>query len=319
VTKKQHLTRAEIVRRRRAEQAQKPSKKRGPRPMPPVTARAGAGFAPPNRKRQSNVRRRYEIALNPSEARLHAPALPAIHMGWRWVSALLSLLLVVSIYLLWTSPYFMVAEPVISGNQRLSAGEISSVLGLNGQSIFLVTPRQLERNLRHVLPELASASVTVSLPNRVSVVVSERQPLIAWQQDGGVAWIDADGIAFRPRGQVEGLITIAALGRPPAINPDAVSRDELSPPPFISTEMVAALQALAPYAPAGAPIVYDPQYGLGWNDPRGWTVHFGQGADEVALKIRIYQTMVDWLAQQGIHPVLISVAYPHAPFYRLEQ
>ena len=29
--------------------------------------------------------------------------------------------------------------------------------------------------------------------------------------------------------------------------------------------------------------------------------------------------MVDWLLQRGIRPILINVAYPNAPFYRVEQ
>ena len=37
------------------------------------------------------------------------------------------------------------------------------------------------------------------------------------------------------------------------------------------------------------------------------------------VKARVYQAMVDWLTQQGIRPTLINVAYPDAPFYRVEQ
>jgi hypothetical protein len=39
----------------------------------------------------------------------------------------------------------------------------------------------------------------------------------------------------------------------------------------------------------------------------------------VEAKILVYQAMVDWLSQRGIRPILINVAYPDAPFYRVEQ
>ena len=37
------------------------------------------------------------------------------------------------------------------------------------------------------------------------------------------------------------------------------------------------------------------------------------------LKIKVYQNMLDYLSKKKIKPVLISVEYPNAPFYRVEQ
>jgi hypothetical protein len=48
-------------------------------------------------------------------------------------------------------------------------------------------------------------------------------------------------------------------------------------------------------------------------------VVFGTSGDDVEAKALVYQAMVDWLSQRGIRPILISVAYPNAPFYRVEQ
>lgn len=322
MSKEQKLSRAEIVRQRRAaQQAKDAQKESASRSMPPVTTRAGSSSVAKKKKRKPNVRqRRYEIAVNTASENLRTVSMPFIRLEWRAASALLVILLGIGLYLLWTSPYFMVAAPQIQGNQRLGSEEISSVLNLTGESVFLLRPNQLERGLLIAYPSLASVSITVSLPNQVRIHVTERQPLIVWQQQsGGAAWIDAEGIAFLPRGQVDGLVSILALGPPPAPVVDTASASELAPPPFISPETVAALEALAPYAPQGAPIIYDPQYGLGWNDARGWSVRLGDITKDIALKLRIYETMVNWFAQHNIHPVLVSVAHPHAPFYRTEQ
>ena len=306
--KKETLTRAEAVRQRRATQ-KKPRKQRSPIAAPSAPARS------------KNLRtRRYESAtLNPAREGLRPITMPAFQWNWRIASALLAILLSISIYFAFASAYFKVAAPTISGSQRLSVGEIASTLQLNGKSIFLLTPRAIERDLQLTFPSLSSVSVHVKLPNQVYVNVTEREPLIAWhQQEGGMAWIDAEGIAFPVHGQVDGLVTITALGSPPAPLMDTATRNELAPPPFIAPEIVSALQALAPHAPQGTPIIYDPQYGLGWNDPRGWTVRFGDITDEIALKLRIYETMVAWFAENNTHPILVSVVQPHAPFYRTE-
>jgi hypothetical protein len=164
--------------------------------------------------------------------------------------------------------------------------------------------------------------VTLSLPNLVSVKVTERMPLVRWEQGGGYTWIAEDGVAFRPRGEMVGLISVVALSDPP-VEGDGLSvlsqNDPLTPAPFISVEMVQALKGLAGHVPPGVPILYDREYGFGWNDPRGWRVHFGTSASDVQLKVHVYESMVDSLSQRGIRPALINVMYPTAPYYRMSQ
>ena len=158
--------------------------------------------------------------------------------------------------------------------------------------------------------------MTVSLPNLVSVNVTERQPIIRWEQGGGYTWISEDGIAFRPHGELVGLIPVVALSAPLV---EGNESDPFTPAPFISTEMVQALKGLASHAPPGMPILYEKGYGFGWNDPRGWRAYFGVSAGDVELKIRVYEAMVNSLAQKGISPALINVMYPTAPYYRMTQ
>jgi hypothetical protein len=238
-------------------------------------------------------------------------------------------------YLFWTLPEFRVTTARVTGNQRISADEINGVLGLSGYPIFLLVSDQIEVRVLRSYPELASVEVAISLPNLVTVNVTERQPVILWQQDGGYTWIDETGTAFRPRGDTPGLIVVQALSAPPA-RPEPAPLDSsageteqaqmsapvdkpLTPAPFISEETVKALVALAPHVPSGTPILYDPATGLSWADGHGWQAVFGLSGDDTETKVLVYQAMVDWLAQRGIRPILINVAYPSAPFYRVEQ
>ncbi|GAB4504337.1 MAG: hypothetical protein Fur0043_13310 [Anaerolineales bacterium] len=334
---KERRTRADLVRQRRWEQVRRqqeqpptPSsrKPRQPRPLkktrppvrelPPLTARGVVNdFALQRRKK--SARRRFEALftlLQPAARPLSGPAFQ-LRPGWRLLSFTLVVLLAAALYLLWNMPQFRVDAAQVTGNQRLTADEINAVLGLSGHPIFLLSPHDIEAQTLRNYPELASVTASVSLPNRVAVTVVERQPVILWQQDGGYTWIDASGVAFRPRGEAPGLVMVQALAAPPAL--PALDPNSLAARPYLSAEMVNAILTLAPFAPPGTPILYDPQAGLSWHDGRGWRAVFGSGPQDMAVKVRIYQALVDSLMGRGIRPVLINVAYPKAPFYRLEQ
>jgi cell division protein FtsQ len=330
-------TRADLVRQRRWEQMRRqqeqppappPRKPREPRlPMkkkpaarelPPLTARGVVNdFALQRRKKVG--RRRFDALLSLPRPALRPLARPHIHLqaGWRLLSFTLAVVLGAALYLLWSMPQFRVGAAQVTGNQRLTADEINAVLGLAGHPVFLLTPAQIEAQALRNYPELASVTASVSLPNLVTVNVAERQPVILWQQDGSFTWIDATGVAFRPRGEAPGLVVVRASSAPPA--QPAPEPGALAPQPYISAETVAAILTLAPYVPPGTPILYDPLAGLGWNDGRGWQAVFGSGAGDMPVKARVYQALVDNLSGRGIRPVLINVAYPNAPFYRLEQ
>ena len=327
MSKKKALTHAEAVRRKRRSATQQPhpqkrksraKSKSGYRELPPITARGVVNdFAIEHRKKVG--KRRFNAILGLSRPKTRALSLPSrrIRASWRLLSFTLLLLLGTGFYLLWTLPEFRVNSARISGNQRITTEELNAALELNGKPIFLQTPALLRERALRAYPELASVAVTVDLPNIVTVKVTEREPVILWQQDGGYAWIDKAGTAFRPRGDASGLIVVQALGAPPTIS--TVEDNPLVPAPFISEETVRALTELAPYVPAGTPILYDPVKGLSWTDGRGWQAVFGTGDGNVEAKVRVYQAMVDWLTQRGIRPILINVAYPNAPFYRVEQ
>jgi cell division septal protein FtsQ len=330
VNRKPGLTRAEIVRQRRTARLSSLQAQQSTRvlhqssvsaysTLPPITARSESFSQPaPQTHRRSRRRvRRFQATLSAPNIQIRMPALPNLRYGGRLFTALLVTGLLYAIYILWTSPSFRITQAQLKGNQRITADEINNELSLSGQPILLAVPGQIRRDLQASFPELSSVSVKVGLPNRLTVTVSERQPVISWQQDGSYAWIDAQGIAFRPNGQVEGLITVEASGAPPVLTQDQEQPASLQP--FISTEMVKALQTLQSQAPEGTPILYDPQYGLGWKDSRGWQVYFGQSPQDIALKLRVYQALVDQLTKQGEQPSLISVAYPDSPFYRLGQ
>ena len=316
---KRELSRAEVARRRRTQRAVKEmeqTKRQATRPIVPVTSRARPV---PVSSRPILVKkpRRFNIALGLPEFHLHKPkfVMPRVRANLRFASILISLFLGVAIYLAFTLPYFFVPSATVLGNNHISAEEINTILGVTGQNIFTVQPDELQTRLRLNYPELLSAEVKVYLPNHVYVTLSERVPVIIWQRGEGYTWIDQAGVAFRPRGLQAGLVPVVAVDDPlPGTN---VSGDVFSPPPYMQPELVDAVLALSPLLPAGTTMTFDSVQGLGWKDSRGWQVYFGTSVEDMPLKARVYQSLVDSLMARSIYPAYINVMYPEAPYYRM--
>jgi cell division septal protein FtsQ len=277
----------------------------------------------PRKKPVQNARRRFQIALPalPASSSLRpnfrAISLPRPRLGWRFISFTLVILLGAAVYFAFNLPQLRVTEAQVNGSQIVTAADVNSVMNIAGQPVFLLDPAELETRLRLNYPELVSVRVNVALPNLVTVDLTERKPVIRWEQGGGYTWVAEDGVAFRPRGELTGLISVVAESAPPVGGGAAV--DPLNPAPFISVEMVQTVQGLAGNVPPGMSILYDARMGFGWNDPRGWRVYFGTSAHDVQLKMRVYESMVASLTQRGIRPALINVTYPTAPYYRMTQ
>ena len=316
-------SRAERVRERRKTQryenvAEMPIYK----PVEPIRPSRETSFIGPKKRKPQARTFNLDVATLTAPTNVIRPVrastLPTLHVEWRAASAFFAIFLSVILYLMWTSPYFMVTVPQVRGNSLVSSEEIVAALDLGGTPIFALQPEEIAHRLLLADPSLKTVEITVSLPNSVSVAVTERQPVLIWQQDGVMAWIDAEGVAFRAHGQVDGLITVSALGPPPAPVMDAATRNDWAPPAYIDPNVVASLRAVLPYVPQGAPIIYNPASGLGWVDPRGWAVELGDITQDFGLKLRLYETITNWIVANHINPVLVNVAYPNAPYYRTE-
>jgi cell division protein FtsQ len=285
-----------------------------PRPVARRDDRQIQGKSSASRATKNNQRNGYEIAFSLGGASVRAPVLAIPQLGPRWVSAALTLVLTFMLFTLWTASPFTVTTATVRGNQRLGVAEINAMLSLIGQPIFKAVPDQIVTDLHTAFSDLESIKVRVTFPNRILVDVVERTPVLAWYQNGVLTWIDPSGVAFLPRGEDPGLVLVAANGSPTRIPLDAEL--PIYEQKFISPEMVQAMTVLARDVPAGMPMTFDPVYGMGWQDPRGWSVYFGQDSRDISMKKVVYQAIVDTLNVQGVQPTLISVEYLNAPFYK---
>jgi cell division septal protein FtsQ len=314
---------------------------------PPVMVRSNLAAQAPVARKRSKIRRRYDVALGVPGAEMRLPALPQVRLGWRFISLVMVALLGAALYHLWNSPKYQVDTVKVTGVQRLSADQLSTDLNLAGRPVFTLNPGAIRQQLLKDFPELKSAAVTVGWPNKVSVVVSERLPVLTWQQDGKTLFVDADGMAFAPQAgekplgpvilatsappvlltgdqpapssvqdQLAAINQSSATGQSQAAAASAAQPDAVRP--WLTPQMVAGILTLAKQAPKGTNVVYDRQHGLGWKDAGGWNVYFGDGQD-MAMKLDVYKAIVKQLQSEDITPTFISVEYVHAPYYHTQQ
>jgi len=306
---------------------------------PPVMVRGGMGgmafgrVANSRLHKQRAPKRRIDVPLRVTGAEVRLPALPFAQLGWRGVSLTMVLMMCACLVLMWMAPVFQVSTVEAQGLKRLTVSDLNAVMGTFGKSIFSLNPNLLRENLNQAFPEFSKISVRVNLPARVKVVVTERQPVIAWTQDGVETWVDGEGISFPPRGVPEApLVQVEGYGTQPGINLDALGigpsgltggiplpQTPNNPSLKLSPAQVSSILALGAKMPVDTILVYDSEHGLGWNDPNGWEVFFGPEDQDMEMKLTVYQALVERLKSEGIQPALISVEYVHAPYYRMER
>ena len=306
---------------------------------PPVMVRGGMGgmafgrAASSRTHKQKVPRRRIDVPLNVPGAELRLPAIPFVHLGWRAVSLLMAMMMIACLALIWKAPVFSVTSVQANGLQRLTANDLNTVMKAIGKSVFTLNPVKMDQALTEAFPELSDIAVRVNLPASVKVVVTERQPIIDWIQDGTETWVDAEGISFPVRGTIsDTLVRVEGHGTMPSITapgsqdgqqtvPAQIADMTISTKPTLqlSHDLVSAILALNAKMPADTLLVYDSDHGLGWNDPQGWEVYFGAEDEDMGMKLVVYQALVERLNSEGIQPALISVEYVHAPYYRMER
>lgn len=271
-------------------------------PVPPKPVRRK------NRKR-GRPRRRYDVALPVAlgaEARL--PAVPRIRWGSRAVSFLAILILAAMIRGAMMNPQYRVEAAAVEGSKLLGEAQIRSIAGVSDRPIFLVDPQAVEGRLEGY-PEIKDASVAVGWPNLVMIQVEERNPVIAWQDGLRTWWLSPSGTAFIERDPWPGLIQVKS-------SVPVLDIQEDPSHPVIDREIVLSAMTLSQELPEISEYSFDPVHGLGFQDPRGWTVYFGKDGD-IPLKVSIYRAIETNLSERGIQVGVISVEDPYVPYYRV--
>lgn len=275
----------------------------------------------------------YRVGANGVETRM--PSLPIIQFNWQWVSAFLTLAFLVLALLLTNLSIFAVNRIEVEGIQRITAADIQSVVQNTAHSVFTLDRQKSLDAIGIAFPELKDIRLSISLPDGVKISAVERQPIIAWKTGDQLYWIDAEGIVMQPRGEIGELLTVSSDSTPPMVKPVAevesivdyaetvVDNETEAVTPedainYINPVVLKAAIQMSAIMPQGASLVYDSLAGIGWNDPGGWKVFFGNDLENIQFKQVEYQAIIEELNRQGITPVMVSVKHVDSPYYRTE-
>jgi len=277
------------------------------RRTPPVLSRSEIGVNTAVVDNRPLPRRRVDVPIS-SGAEIRLPAVPAVHNKWRVLSGVISMSILIGLILFTQSAFFRVTNIDMQGLERFSEGEIAQAINIKGSSIFFINPDDIKRDLQNTYPALSDIEIKVGWPASVSISMVERYPVLAWNWDGHVRWVDKNGVAFEPLDDGLDVTQVKSAMLPPTIEDR-----------FVDPRLVDSVEALAAYIPEGVDMVYDPVHGLGWEDPRGWITYFGFNDDDAGQKMNVYQSLVDYLEGKRITPRMINVEFVNSPYFRMEE
>ncbi len=296
------------VESRRSQRNRRGSSAVSSRRTPPVLSRNEIGIHAAVADSRPLPRRRVDLPLSTPGAEIRLPAMPAVGNRWRVLSGMLTISLLVGLILMTRSSLFQVKGIQMEGLERYTAAEISQAINVTGSAIFFINPERVKEDLTLTYPGLAAVDVQIGWPAKVTISLKERRPVLAWNWDGHVRWVDHNGVAFEPHDPDLKVIQVSSPVLPPTV------QDR-----FVDPRIVDTVAALAGYLPEDVNMIFDPDHGLGWQDSRGWVVYFGLNDDDATQKMNVYLSIVDYLEGKRITPKVISVEFVDSPYFRMEQ
>lgn len=259
-----------------------------------VTKRRGHTFAQAHAAPRMAVRATARRQAAPSPARL--------------VGLALALVAAVAVLAFSTSPAFFVYSDEVRyvGLDLLTPEVVWKAAGIpDGLSVFFVHTGRIAQALR-ALPEVKDARVTLRIPNRLTIAITERTVRAAWTQAGGTWWVDETGHVLA---QVQEDI--------PA---DTLHIASMAPAPLqqgndVSPAAVRAAMRYRELVPEALAFRYAEDTGISLIMPDGWPVHLGDDSD-CELKVARLKALAAYFAERGIRPAYLDLRAPDAPAYR---
>jgi len=245
-----------------------------------------------------------------------APAKPtASARGWIWAVAQMAILgaeVFAALFLL-AQPAFRPRQVVVVGTTHLRPAQIIAALSLPAdRNIFFLNHSELEQRLT-AMPWVRTASVSLALPDRVSVTITEWTPSAVLQVGEATYTMNDLGQVLEPAAEAGGLTVINRPDfGPVAYGQHAVDRDLL---PML-------VQLNAGFAPAFKisvmSFLLDRRQVLTAQTDRGWTIIFGQmvtSDDRATLEpklaaLRALSSRIDFASAQIQY---INLENPGAP------
>lgn len=249
-------------------------------------------------------------AAAPARARSHAvswrtrfkDAASALVSSPRWVSFVILLATAGTLYFVGANRTYYVTQVEVEGAATLSHKAIIEASRVQGMHIFWLNPTEAAHSVSEI-PSILAATVEITWPGVATITVSERAPVLVWDQAGDRFWVDAEGRLMQARHEATGLIQI--LSQQP---------DKLYVGDRVPLDVMAGALQLRQERPNIESLFYESGNGLSYEDGRNWRAYFGSGLD-MNQKLSVYEALVTDLQARGLQPKYISVINKDKPFY----
>lgn len=336
------LTKADLVRQRQKQALQskvKQTTKAVQQPVksssiPVMTRKEAFAVSYPAFPKQTN-RRQYNYSIGATGAAVRLPAISSINIGWRFLSFFLGIFCLVGIFLLFNSSEFRVQQIQTSGLTRLTGNDLNAVLNISGESLVWFDAQQAKNDLLIAFPEMKDIQISLAFPNQIRIAAVERQPVLSWQTEKQVYWLDAEGVLIPPRGEVGDLLKINASSPPPimlstenvnVLRTDLEANEQIASSlttgqllgwgEKVDATLIDAANQLATFIPPGSEILYNKTHGMGWKAEQGWDVYVGLTLNDIHYKLNAYEALLEKFSTEGIYPSMVSIEFAQRPYYR---
>ena len=232
----------------------------------------------------------------------------------RWISGPLALLLAAAIGCYAFHPMFRIRSANLEGMQNLNEDEVMYYGQLTDQPIFMADPETAEKNIKSRFEMVRDVEIQVSLPASVDIRLDERLPKVLWDFGGSQFFIDQDGLVMENAQVQEDTIRIAADSYPGAV--DIHDRDI---PVKFSADTFGSMLTFGEKVPEGKTLYFTYENGYGWDTEQGWRIFFGYTDTDLDEKLLMAESITEYLVKEEIQPVLLSLEFKDAPFYRFSE
>jgi hypothetical protein len=222
----------------------------------------------------------------------------------RWISLLILLVIGSAFYFVGADMTYYVSQVEVTGAATLSQRAIVEASRMEGMHIFWLDPAEAAQGVAEI-PSVRTATVEVIWPSAASITVSERAPVLVWDQAGDRFWVDEEGRLMQARHEAPELLLVLSQ------QPDKLYVGERIP-----WEVMAGALQLRQERPNIDSLFYEVGNGLSYEDGRNWRAYFGTGLD-MNQKLAVYEVLVADLQARGLQPKYISVINKDKPFYHL--
>lgn len=257
-------------------------------------------------ERRAARQRRAPALWKPGAPTAQRAALPqAVPRGWRvrprLVSGGLAAAILLALIVLFVGDALYVHSIKVGGLRTMRAEEIYALTDVVGLHAFWLDASAIRAGILEN-PTVADVEVIVGwYPDLLTLIVTEREPALVWEQAGTAVWVDVNGRVMRQRED-----------RPELLRVQAEPVLESVPGPDVGVPIVTGALQLQQLLPAGTPLRFHPDYGLGYDDARGWAVWLGAGAG-MAEKLRILDAIAADLDQRELRAAEVFLINPDAP------